>query len=313
MARTKKNKKIEHESKQYNAENEIIIGVTTKSNKKEKQRVDNKTTRSKSNTKVTPEHKKRNKKIKKKEINSRAKKGVVSAFVIVTIILAGSIYYLTTPTFNIININIKGNKKLTEEECINLIGINLNETNIYAITKNQIAKRLKQNTYVDSVEIKRKLPNTLEINIKERRTSFQVKYNKEYIYIDSQGYILEFNEKKLKVPILIGLESFNEQVTSRERLVENDLYKINTIFKIVNYLENNSIQNEITSINAIDISNYILNMDKDKKIIYLGDASNISERMDLLKSILDREKGKKGKIFMDGDPNKDDVYFREEK
>lgn len=313
MARTKKNKKIEHESKQYNAENEIIIGVTTKSNKKEKQRVDNKTTRSKSNTKVTSEHKKINKKIKKKEINSRAKKGVVSAFVIVTIILAGLIYYLTTPTFNIININIKGNKKLTQEECINLIGINLNETNIYAITKNQIAKRLKQNTYVDSVEIKRKLPNTLEINIKERRTSFQVKYNKEYIYIDSQGYILEFNEKKLKVPILIGLESFNEQVTSRERLVENDLYKINTIFKIVNYLENNSIQNEITSINAIDISNYILNMDKDKKIIYLGDASNISERMDLLKSILDREKGKKGKIFMDGDPNKDDVYFREEK
>ena len=315
MARTKKSKKNENESKQYNAENEIIIGVTTKPRKYEKQRVETKATRSKKNTKVMPNNK--NKKIKqksKKQVKkTKTKKIVFSIFSFIIIVLAGLIYYLTTPIFNITNIIISGNEKLTEEICISLTGINLNETNIYAITKNQIEKRLKQNAYVESVEIKRKLPNTLKLNIKERRTCFQVKLTDKYIYIDNQGYILELNKQKLEVPVLIGLESFNTQIELGERLIESDLYKINTIFKITNYLYNNGIENEVTSIDAKDTNNYILSMDKDKKIIYLGDASNISERMNLLKSILEREKDKAGKIFMNGDPTKDDVYFREEK
>lgn len=320
MARTKKNKKMQNDSKQYNAENEIIIGVTTKPKEK---RVEKKSTRPKKQINKE-KNKKQNKKTQQynykrikteSEIKkSKRRKTVMSVCILIIIIFAGMIYYLTTPTFNISNIVIGGNDKISIEEYINLTEIKLNETNIYQITKNQIEKRLKTNAYVDSVEVKRRLPNTIQLIIKERRTCFQVSNENQYIYIDNQGYILESSDTKIEVPILIGLESFyKEEITVGERLIEDDLYKINTIFKVMNYLKNNNIQNEITSIDVSDSSNYIFNMDKDEKIIYLGDASNISERMNLLKSILEREKGKKGKIFMNGNPNKDDVYFREEK
>ena len=97
-----------------------------------------------------------------------------------------------------------------------------------------------------------------------------------------------------------------------KRLATEDLLKLNTISKIMNYCDYNSIENEITNIDASNTSNYILNFEKDKKILYLGDASNLSERLTLLKTILKNEKGKKGEIFMNGDVNTDKVYFRED-
>ena len=88
---------------------------------------------------------------------------------------------------------------------------------------------------------------------------------------------------------------------------------MNNISKIINYCKYNSIENKISSIDVSDNENYILNFEEDKKIVYLGDASNLSERLSLLKTILTNEKGKKGEIFMNGDLNEDKVYFREEK
>ena len=307
MSKLKKNKdkKNTNKSQQYNSDNEIIIGVTTKP---KKQRVEKKPTRSpKTKSKIDKKDSKKNKKSKK------SKKLLVSFFSVLIIIIGMAIYMLTTPKFNITNIVISGNEKNDMDTYINLLEIEVGQTNIYQITKRQIEKELKQNPYVENVETKRKLPNTLQINITERKPFFQVTFDEKYAYIDNQGYVLEYSDTKMNLPILIGLESFKNDVNPGQRLIDEDLYKINTVFKILNYLKNNNISNEVTSIDVTDTSNYIINMDKDEKIIYLGDASNISERMNLLKTILERENGKKGKVFMNGDSTKTDVYFREEK
>ena len=307
MPRLKNKKNSIQKEKKYNSENEIIIGVTTKAPKR---RVEKKeTTRQKLKNKNNKENVKRKNKPKPK---NKKIKVIASLFVLFLLIIGAGAFILTTPTFNITNIIVNGNEKNDEDTYKDLIQIKIGETNIYQITKKQIAKRLKQNPYVESAEIKRKLPNTIEIDIKERKACFQTVSNEKYAYIDNQGYVLEYSDNKLEVPILIGLESFKNEIKEGQRLLENDLYKINTTFKILSYLKNNNISNEISSIDLTDTSNYTINMDKDNKIVYLGDASNISERMNLLKTILEREKGKKGKIFMNGDPTKSDVYFREE-
>lgn len=307
MPKLKKKKNGSEKKEKYNSENEIIIGVTTKLPKRRVEKKD--ATRSKAK-KMNSE---KSFKIKKKNTLKSNKTKIIASFFILFILSVGTIaFILTTPTFNITNIIVNGNEKNDTDTYINLTQIKIGETNIYQITKNQIKKRLMQNTYVESAEIQRKLPNTIEINIKERKACFQILSNEKYAYIDNQGYILEYSDIKLKVPVLIGLESLKNEIKEGQRLLESDLYKINTTLKILNYLNNNNISNEVSSIDLTDTSNYTINMDKDNKIIYLGDASNISERMNLLKTILEREKGKKGKIFMNGDPNKSDVYFREE-
>lgn len=341
----KKNKK----DNKYNAENEIIIGVTTKP--KEKVRVDNKKTtrtdkkqvqnkknkennnnvikKTKNYDNIQNNNVKKNKNIKvnkssktNKKVNVNQitkeekikkinrKKIIISSLIVLFIALCGTIYYLTTPVFNILNVEVYGNEKNTVDTYISLSKINIGNTNIFAITNNSIGRNIKENAYVEDVSLKRKFPNTVQIYVTERKVTYQLNYMDKYIYLDNQGYILEIAENKQDVPIIVGFSTVKESVQLGKRLLEEDLIKLNTIAKVINYCKYNNIENKITSIDVTDDTNYILKFEKDKKIVYLGDASNLSERMSLLKTILEKEKDKKIEIFMNGNVNEDDVYIR---
>lgn len=335
MAKASKNAKTKNTMKRksqqeekYNADNEIIIGVTTipkevRVDKKKSARTkpvkDNKkrTSNNKSAKKVDGlgiNNKKKNKNktlTKEQEIKKiNTKKIVISFFILLIIIIAGIVYFLTTPMFNISNIEVNGNNKNSIETYISLTKIELNSTNIFAVTKTGIAKNIKENPYVESVEVNRKLPNTIQINITERKVAYQASYNDQYIYIDEQGYTLEINNEKKDTTKILGLSSTNEGLTEGHRLNNEDLLKLDTVLKIINYCNYNSIENEISSIDVSDVSNYTINLDKDGQIVYLGDATNLSERILWLKTILEKEKGNKGEIFINGNLNSGKVYFK---
>ena len=327
---SKENKKNKKKNKQDNRENEIIIGVTTS---KEKVRVEKKSTRTKTKptqpkTKSSSNDKKKNsnqKNTSKKQVHKskivdnteikkiNRKKVIVSLIILFLIAIGGTIYYLTTPVFNVSNIEVYGYEKNSVDTYISLSRIELGSTNIFAFTNNGIKNKIKENAYVEDVKLKRKLPNTVQLYITERKVAYQIEYANSYIYLDNQGYILEIQEEKKDVSIIKGFNVTNETIKPGQRLGKDDLIKLNIVSKIINYCKYNNIENKITSLDVTDATNYILNFKEDEKIVYLGDASNLSERLSLLKTILKDEKGNKGEIFMNGDINKDKVYFREEK
>lgn len=340
IKKNKKKKNYNDDSK-YNAENEIIIGVTTKP--KEKVRVDKESARTKtktnknktskgnikSNRNATNQNKSvgqaKNKKQNKNVIKQKAKekeikkinrrKTVISVVIVFFIVIIGGIYFLTTPLFNVASIEVIGNSKNTSDTYISLSGININQTNIFAFTDNSIEKNLKENPYVESVKVNKVLPNTLELHVAERTIDYQVKYLNSYIYLNEQGYILEINEEKQNVPLIEGISSIQDNIQLGQRLKNEDLLKLDTILKIVNYFEYNNIsESKLTSINAENVTNYILEFKEDDKIAYIGDSSSITEKMTAVTQILEAEKGKKGKIYANEDALKRNrIYFREEK
>lgn len=317
------NQKNNKKKKQENSDNEIIIGVITAP--KEKVRVDRKTTRtntkknqkasSKSNNGKKNTRPKKNKKIyKEEEIRKKNRKRMtISCILLLFLAIGGTIYYLTTPVFNIAHIEVYGNEKNSIETYISLSRIEIGTTNIFGITSNKIKKNIKENAYAEEIVMKRKLPNIIQLYITERKVSYQVELSGNYLYLDNQGYILEISQQKKDVPTIKGLSSIQENVQAGQRLAEEDLLKLNTVLKIMNYCKYNTIENEITSIDVTDKDNYIMYFEKDKKIVYLGDASNLSERLSMLKTILKNEKDKQGEIFMNGDLKEDRIYFREKK
>lgn len=334
VKRKPKNTKTKKQREEkYNAENEIIIGVTTKP---KEVRVDKKrSTRTKSaNNKKTANNRNRtsnNKKSKnrKKEINTQyvknkhitkeeeikrvnRKKVFISLFVLLIIVIAGIIYFLTTPMFNITNIEVIGNEKNSVDTYVSLTKIELNSTNIFEVTKNKITKNIKENPYVESVQIKRKLPSTLEINVTERKVSYQAEYNDNYIYLDKQGYVLELNEKKKDTIIIEGLETTKGAITEGQRLNNEDLFKLDTVLKLVNCCKYNSIQNEITSINVSDTNNYAIKFDNGEKTAYIGNNIKLNEKVLSLKQVLEKEVGNKGEIFVDENAlERNRVYFKQ--
>lgn len=326
----KKNKK----DNKYNSENEIIIGVTTKpketvrvekkkttrtnpsKNKKVKTN-DKKNVNSKNKKNVQATKNKTNKKVHKKEITKEeqirklnSKKIIISIIILLFIALGGTIYYLTTPVFNIANVEVYGNDKNSIETYISLSKINLGTTNIFAITNNSVEKNIKENSYVKEVEMKRKLPNTIQLYITEREVAYQIEYAGKYIYLDDQGYMLEISEDKKDVPTIKGFSTLKGNINVGQRLIDEDLIKLNVVAKFINYCKYNTIENKLTDIDVTEDTNYTMYFKEDKKTVYLGDASNLSERLSLLKTILNNEKNKEIEIFMNGNLNEDEVYIR---
>ena len=148
--------------------------------------------------------------------------------------------------FNInkINVKIENNKILTEAEIKDLSTINIGQ-NIYSINKKDIINSIKNNSYVENVKIKRKLPNAIEIQIEERTPKYQLKSDSQYIYIDEQGYILEVNSDAKDLTTIVGYQTTD--FTIGNKIEESDIEKINNIPQIIQELEKNKIKKFLTS------------------------------------------------------------------
>jgi len=330
MPRMKDSKKKKIDTK-YNADNEIIIGVTTKTKekvrveKKKPTRTNTKENKMKKNTKTFEKQnvlvKKQNIKkktdvkiTKEKQIRKLNKKKIIISIAIVFLLaICGTIYYLTTPVFNIANIMVYGNNKNSVDTYISLSGLNINETNIFAFTNSSVEKRIKENPYVEEVRVERKFPNVVELHITERTVDYQVNYLNSYIYLNNQGYILEISEEEKDVLIIDGLTSLSDNIEVGQRLSNEDLIKLDTILKVTNYLKYNSVESKLTKFDATDEKNYILEFAKEKKKAYIGDSSSITEKMTAVAKILEAEEGKSGKIYANEEVlKKNRIYFSEE-
>ena len=321
---SKKNNENKKDNK-YNAENEIIIGVTAKP--KQKVRVENnKTTRT--NTKVNKTKSTNNRINKNLKANIKSKELTkenqikkinrnrirISILLILFIAICGTIYYLTTPIFNVASIDVYGNSKNSVDTYISLSEINLNETNIFAFTNTSIEKRLKENSYVEKVKIEKKFPNKVELHITERNVDYIASYLNSYAYLNNQGYLLEINKEEKDVLIIEGLKLENSNIEEGKRLSKEDLTKLDTVLKITNYLKYNSVESRLTKVNVADTNNYILEFVDEDKIAYIGDSTSITEKMTAVTKILEVEKGKKGKIHANEQLlKKNRIYFSEEK
>lgn len=229
---------------------------------------------------------------------------------LVVLLIGGGIYFLLSSFFNIHNIVVTGNEKITQEMIISLSGIEL-EKNTFKFSKSKVEQAIKTNAYIDSVKIKRKLPETIEIQITERKPAYMLTLGNAYVYMNTQGYLLEISLEKLKTPIITGILTPEEQIQEGNRLCSEDLQKLSSVIQIMDSANNNEIGKLITKINISDKQNYILELKSEKKNVHLGDTSNLSTKMLYIKKVLQNEKKKEGDIFVNTDLSTKGAIFRE--
>ena len=217
---------------------------------------------------------------------------------------------MLSPLFNIKIIEVQGNEKITQKEIISLSQLQIEE-NTFKINKNKIRKEIKQNAYIDEVTITRKLPSAVIIKVEERKIAYLLEYAGSYVYLDKNGYILEINAEKLELPILQGASTLTENFIVGKRLANEDLEKLSTIQKIMELAKISEIDNLITRIDIENKENFKLIFESKEKVAYLGDNSNLNTKILTIKSILEKEEGKAGEIFVDMDLNKEYPVFRE--
>lgn len=292
-------------------EDEIIIGVTRLPDRKEIHNKKEKKAKTTIIPKKTIPKNKKTKEIKNtKPNNAKPKSKKIKVLIISILVLIAIIAAMLSPLFNIKNIQVVGNTILSSEEIISISGIKTEE-NMFKVMKLKTIDRIKENAYINEVAIHKKLPNTIEIQVKERKPSFMLEYGNGYVYLSNQGYMLEISSIKKDIPTILGTTTSKENYKPGNRLNKDDLEKLGTVIKIMAVAKTHNIENLITTIDISNSDNYTLRLEQEKKTVYLGDCSYLETRMSSLMSILENEKDIEGEIFINMNINTRKPYFRE--
>lgn len=275
----------------------------------------NTSTINRENRKTTKQKNKNTRLTEKQKIAKKRRKLVLKIckwLTLFCIIIGAIIYAMLSPIFNITSIEVSGNSKISSETILSLSGLSINQ-NIFNFSTSQVRNNIKQNAYIESVEISRSLPDKVEITVEERVATYALTIGNAYAYINNQGYILEITSNKGSYPIISGYETPVEQIKEGSRLVTDDLEKLNDVLRIMEAasIGDNNISELITQISIADKTNYILTLEKEKKTIYLGDTSNLSTKVLLINQILKEEKDNEGTIYLNVNLNTESPYFRE--
>lgn len=225
---------------------------------------------------------------------------IIFIIIFIAIIVAISAYLLTSPEFQIQDIEIEGNERLTQEEIYEQSGIKLGD-NIFKTLEIVARVKLKQNGYIETVNVQKIYPNKIKITITERTEAYQILTETgEYIYIDEQGYIMNHSVDKLEgYAVITGMKVSTENLG--HRLEEKDLEKMENILHIKDEANKLGIGEQIQQIDTID--EYVLHLNEDALIINLGNATSLNDRMTYVNAILKKEEGAQGTIYVNGNIN----------
>ena len=229
----------------------------------------------------------------KKRINTRKVVIIFSLILIVVIVLYTS---LNSGIFNSDNIEIEGNKYVESEYIIKALDIN-NNKNIFRYNIKDMEEILLNNKYIDKVEIKRLLPNTLKVSIIEKEIVANL-YNEEiYCYIDKEGNFIDEIDENNKDNEVITVHIDYNKTDSQEIKFKNEENKKRLLY-LLEYIKEEGIYKKIENIdmtkpNSINMStkeeiNILLNSDEELKY-------NIS-RLAMILADLQNKKQKGGEI-----------------
>lgn len=229
----------------------------------------------------------------KKRINTSKVVIIFSLILIVVIVLYTS---LNSGIFNSDNIEIEGNKYVESEYIIKALEVN-NNKNIFRYNIKDMEEILLNNKYIDKVEIKRLLPNTLKVSIIEKEIVAKL-YNEEiYCYIDKEGNFIDEIDENNKDNEVITVHIDYNKTDSQEIKFKNEENKKRLLY-LLEYIKEEGIYKKIDNIdmtkpNSINMStkediNILLNSDEELKY-------NIS-RLAMILADLQNKKQKGGEI-----------------
>lgn len=199
------------------------------------------------------------------------------------IILAAG-YFGATVFFCIDDIQLQGKTRYAQEELLDTLGISKGD-NLFLVDRDAARQRLlKEYVYLQDVQIKRKLPNTLKVKVKECKASAAAKTSNGYFLLDQSGKILE-EVKKADAKthtMLYGLNTDGLQIG--DNLTESGDERTQELFQLVSLLEEMKLGDKTTFVDVEKVT--AINIGYDNRfIVNLGTMENMEQKIRFLQTI----------------------------
>lgn len=229
-----------------------------------------------------------------KKIKRRRRFITISMIIICAGIMIG--VALKSSYFSIKKIVVENNKFVSSEEIIALCQIN--QDNIFTFDSGKIKEKVLNNPYIEALTIRRKLPFTIVIDIKEKNIKGLFKLENSYINIDSEGRMVHIVNKfpNGKLPLIEGVKV--EQYVQDERLIKDDEIKQRALLNVLTIPDYKECSGLFYSFNIEDPYKIILTT-IDKTQINIGDYNNIDYKLGFALTLLNDSKIKGNKKYIE--------------
>lgn len=214
---------------------------------------------------------------RKKRVRLKVKNLMILLLVFSFVVLMGYCFIMMP----IDNIYISGNEILSDDEIMDMVNINDYPSFILA-NRFEMKKILLDNSYVDSVTIRKKFGNILEFEIVEHRV---VASNKDGKIILSSGEVIDNTYGIYDVPLLvndIGDDSVYKLFVTKMRDIDRD------ILRQVSEIEYSPVE--------VDSERFLFYM-SDKNLVHVSLTK--LNKIDKYNKIKDKLEGRRGVIYLD--------------
>ncbi len=223
--------------------------------------------------------------------NHKKKTSFKNKFVFVFFALAFTAMFLLSPIFAITNIDITPMDKYSKEQICDMLNLKEGQ-NIFLFNRLAANKIIKNNTYIEKADIHYKLPNKIEIDIKERKVRGYVPYMGAYLYIDENGRVLEINNDMVSaLPVVNGLKFTNFSIGEKIDAQNKDAFNI--MVDIAQLMNKYELLNIVVRIDVSDTSRVLAYVNSIE--INLGNMTNGDQKIrtlgEVVKNINPNDKG----------------------
>lgn len=201
-------------------------------------------------------------------------------------------------------ITVVGNRITDDNDIITSSNIKLN-TQIYGINENQIANLImNDNPYITSVDIKKELPSTIKIVIKESGKTFYTYNNNYYYVLTSELKIIEksniLKDEYKHDLIYLSLPEFL-QTDIGETIEFKDSSETKITKEIITMFLDSKLSDEIKEISLKSRFDISIKYDSFYTIVY-GDYTNLAQKIENCTSVIayldDTSQKREGTIYV---------------
>lgn len=191
-------------------------------------------------------------------------------------------FFVYVPFFTLKEIKLIGAEKLTVEDILKVADIYIGEP-IFELETDKVKSRLSQDLRIESVKVRRIVPNTLEVTVHERKPLATMVCDYGYLDVDKNGKIIDSykNLREMQIPMITGSRVQDKYIGDD---VEDELVK-----KILDFLQKLDAEslNKLSEV-AIISSDYIVAYTATERAVQIriGKLERMDEKAHLVQDFL---------------------------
>ena len=236
----------------------------------------------------------------RKRIRRRKRMMNVYGLVVLLLVITAGITISYTFLFNISEIRVSGESDMySAEEIVAASGINEGDNLLRLDTKKSEQRILDELLYVETANVDRDFPSSLEITVTKCIPAFNVKYDEGTLLVSKKGKILADNDFITEgLPIIYGLEP--SEVNLGKLVASANEHKNEAFSELISTMVSMG-DDKIATVDMSDEHSIIVQY-KNEMIFKMGNWNDVEYKLNLAETVMndDTVKGKKGYLTMIG-------------